>query len=187
MFTFRKFIRPPYLISTLDKAKDVTLQEIIKDASLREQLLKLKEQAMSGTRASDAKPIMHNNYSFELVSLHDIQESSEAIGYMLIVTTSQKNNIKSLYEQSLKNSRDLISLRLEDDDDLSSSIDKVLKFCREQFALSYEKMRDILSGRKDIEKDMNKVAKAHGDSPRQVVEKHSDCPIFCRSGRKYEQ
>lgn len=144
-------MRPPYLISTLDKAKDVTLQEMIKDSALRDRLLKLKEEVLFQGQLNKSQ-ILHNNYSLQISPLFELQRSDVPMGFMLIVTTSHKNNIKSFYEQTLKNKADVVSLELDVDDDLPASLDKVMRLCREQFALSYERIRDIVSGKKELNK-----------------------------------
>lgn len=154
-------MRPPYLLATLDKVKDVTLLEIIKDDKLREQLLKLKEEVIaiqaSGNALHQPEPLLHNNYSFEISPLFDIQQSQAVIGYVLIVTSSQSNNITALYDQSMKGPGDIISLRLDLNDDLGTAVDKVIKLCKEQFAFSYDKIRDVLNGRRDYDTHFSKV------------------------------
>lgn len=154
-------MRPPYLLSSLDKVKDVTLLEIIKDDKLRDQLMHKRDSVLSklgdGNTGLMSEPLLHNNYSFEISPLFDIQQSQAAIGYVLIVTSSQRNNITSLYEQSMKTSGDTITLRLEKDDDLSAAVEKVIKLCREQFAFSYDKIKDVLNGRKEYDSQFTQV------------------------------
>ena len=144
-------MRPPYLMSTLDKAKDVTLQEMIKDSALRERLLKLKDEVLFQVGHNKSQ-ILHNNYSLQIAPLFELQQSEMPLVFMLIVTTSQKNNIKSFYEQTLKSKADVVTLELDPEDDLNICFDKVMKLCREQFALGYEKIRDIVTGKKELDR-----------------------------------
>lgn len=146
----RKFMRPPYLISTLDRGKDITLHEMIKDVDLRGKVLKLKDQITDQPDSHDSS-LTHKNYSFRVVSIFGLDSTAAPTGYMLIVTTSQSNNIASLYDTgAAKSSTDKLMLKIEKDEDLPATAEKVIRLCREQFGLTAEKIRDILTGKQEM-------------------------------------
>ena len=153
-------MRPPYLISTLDRGKDISLYEMIKDTDLREKVLKLKESIL--IEGSDfSSTLTHKNYQFRVTPIFSMETTSPASGYMLIVTTSQSNSIASLYDTgAAKSSTDKLMLKIEKDEDLPITVEKVIRLCREQFGLTIDKIRDILTGKQDM---LDKVVKVERD------------------------
>lgn len=135
-------MRQPYLLSTLDMGKDTSLFEMIKDTSLRESLVKLKEEAMAAG-AKKAFTIVYKNYPMIITPMFSQECSQPPIGYMLICPNEQSNRIENIVD-AIGTTMDSITLRIEEGETLESCVNKVLRLCQEQFGLSSIQVREYL-------------------------------------------
>jgi hypothetical protein len=149
-------MRPPYLLSTLDPVKDITLHEMVKDTALRELLLKTKEELYK-SNSNQSSTVTYKNYVFNLSPIYTHSTKEEPGGYFLVIPNIINNSMISLYEGANKDKvgggqGPRMSLMVEKDDDLTGFTDKIVSLCREQYGLSPENMRNILSGFDHFEK-----------------------------------